>query len=203
MPNRLAQVDTYIAKAAPFAKPILEKIREAFHAASPDVEEAIKWGVPFFQYKGPLGMMSAFKQHVGWGFWKQRLMADPHGILNMEEREAMGGLKITDVKQLPSKKVMVEYVKEAIRLNEEGVKIARPPSKRAAEPVEVPADLAAALKKDKKARTVFDGFSPSQQREYIEWITEAKQEGTRQKRLAQTLEWVAEGKTRNWKYVRK
>jgi uncharacterized protein YdeI (YjbR/CyaY-like superfamily) len=201
MSTRSPAVDAYIAKAAPFAQPILERIREAFHSACPEAEEVIKWGVPHFDYKGPLGMMAAFKQHVGWGFWKMKLMKDPQGLLG-GEREAMGGLKVTDIKDLPPKRVMVEYIREAVRLNEAGIKAPRTPSKKAATPIEVPADLAAALKKDKKAKATFDAFPPSHKREYIEWITEAKQEATRQKRLATTMEWLAEGKPRNWKYMK-
>jgi uncharacterized protein YdeI (YjbR/CyaY-like superfamily) len=204
MPNRSPQVDAYIAKAAPFAQPILEKIRDAFHAAHPEIEEVMKWSFPHFQYKGIVGNMAAFKNHVSWGFWKAQLMSDPKGILNpMGDKTSMGGAKVVSEKDLPPKKVMVEYVREAIRLNEEGVKVERAPSTRSATPVEVPQDLAAALKKDKKAKAAFDAFSPSHQREYIAWITEAKQEATRQKRLATTLEWLAEGKSRNWKYERK
>ena len=199
MPNRIPAVDAYIAKAAPFAQPILEKIRDAFHAANPQIQEVIKWGVPHFDYKGPVGMMAAFKAHVSFGFWKSKLLKDPHKIIT---GDAMGGTKITSLKDMPSKKVIVEYVKEAIQLNEEGVKIERSPSKRAAAPIEVPEDLAAALKKDKKARSTFDSFPPSHKREYIEWITDAKQEATRKKRLATTLEWLAEGKPRNWKYMK-
>lgn len=204
MPKRSPQIDAYIAKAAPFAQPILEKIRDAFHAAHPEIEEVMKWSFPHFQYKGIVGSMAAFKNHVNWGFWKASLMSDPNGILNaVGDRTTMAAAKLTSEKDLPSKKVMVEYVREAIRLNEEGVKVERAPSTRSATPVEVPDDLAAALKKDKKAKAAFDAFSPSHKREYIEWITEAKQEATRQKRLATTLEWLAEGKSRNWKYERK
>ena len=204
MPARSPQVDAYIAKAAPYAQPILEKIREAFHAAHPEVTESMKWSVPHFEYKGVLGSMAAFKQHVNWGFWKAKLMADPKGILGGmgDERTSMGAVKLTSEKDLPPKKVMVEYVREAIRLNEEGVKVERAPSARSATPLEIPDDLAAALKKDKKAQAAFDAFPPSHKREYVEWITEAKQEATRQKRLATTLEWLAEGKPRNWKYMK-
>jgi uncharacterized protein YdeI (YjbR/CyaY-like superfamily) len=201
MPNRIPEVDAYIAKAAPFAQPILEKIRDAFHAANPDIQEVMKWSVPHFDYKGPVGMMAAFKQHVGWGFWKAKLMKDPHGILSAE-RTGMGGSRVSDLKELPPKKVIVEYVREAIRLNEEGVKLERT-SARSAKPLEVPDDLAAALKKDRKARATFENFPPGQKREYVDWITGAKQEATRQKRLAQAIEWMAEGKPRNWKYMKK
>lgn len=205
MSKRAPEVDAYIAKAAPFAQPILEKIREAFHAAGADVEEVMKWSFPHFQYKGLLGSMAAFKGHVTWGFWKAKLMSDPKGILHGmgQDSTSMGSAKLTDVKDLPPKKVMVEYVREAIRLNEEGVKAERAPSKRSATPLEVPDDLAAALKKEKKAKTTFDALPPSHKREYVEWITEAKQDATRQKRLAQAVEWMAEGKARNWKYAKK
>ena len=203
MKNTSPDVDRYIEKAAPFAQPILERLRKAFHAAHPDVTEAMKWGHPFFEYKGVLGNMAAFKQHVGWGFWKASLMADPHGILTPAgEHTAMGGAKLTDVKELPSHDVLVSYVREAIRLNDEGVKLARP--KKAPQPeVAVPEDLAAALKATPAARKTFQAFAPSHRREYIAWITEAKQPATRAKRLAQAVEWLAEGESRNWKYERK
>jgi uncharacterized protein YdeI (YjbR/CyaY-like superfamily) len=200
MPKRSPEVDAYIAKAAPFAQPILEKIREAFHAASPKIEETMKWSVPHFEYKGIVGSMAAFKQHVGWGFWKARLMKDPAGILN---GTGMGGARVENVKDLPPKKVLVEYVREAVQLNEEGKKVEGTRSmRRPAKPAEVPDDLAAALAKNKKARATFDQFSPSHRKEYIEWIAEAKQEATRSKRLAQAIEWMAEGKARHWKYMK-
>ena len=203
MSNRSPQVDAYIAKAAPFAQPILEKIREAFHAAHPEIEEVMKWSFPHFQYKGIVGNMAAFKQHVSWGFWKAKLMSDPKGILQRaDERTSMAAAKLSSAKELPSKKVMVEYIREAIRLNEEGVKVERAPSARSATPVVIPDDLEAALKKDKKAKATFDAFPPSHKREYVEWITGAKQEATRQRRLATTLEWLAAGKSRNWKYTK-
>ena len=191
MGKRIPEVDAYIKKSPPFAQPILEKIREAFHAASPEIEETMKWSAPFFDYKGVLANMAAFKNHVAWGFWKAKLMKDGGTIR---------GLRATDVKDLPSKKVMAELIKEAMRLNDEGVKVERAPSTRSAKPLKVPDDLGGALKKDKKAKAAFDGFSLSQKREYVEWLEEAKQDATRQKRLATAIEWIGEGKTRHWKY---
>lgn len=197
------EVDRYIANAAPFARPILERIRQVFHAAHPDVTESMKWSVPHFEYKGMLGSMAAFKEYVRWGFWKAKLMTDPEGILeDIGEQTSMGGSKIYTVKDLPSEKVMKEYVLQAIRLNEEGVKIARPARKAPAEVV-VPDDLMLALKKTPAALKVFNAFPPSHKREYAEWISEAKQQATREKRLATALEWIAEGKPRNWKYMKK
>jgi uncharacterized protein YdeI (YjbR/CyaY-like superfamily) len=197
------EVTRYIENAAPFARPILEKIRNAFHKGCPDVEETMKWGAPFFDHKGVLGNMAAFKQHVGWGFWKAKLMEDPEGILTVGEGgSAMGGVKVTDVSQLPPDKVLVAYVREAVRLNEEGIR-QEPRTKRAPAEIEVPDDLQRALKKEPRAAATFKAFSPSNKREYIEWIADAKQDATRQKRLAQAVEWMAEGKTRNWKYQKK
>lgn len=203
MKNASPEVDRYIEKAAAFAQPILRRIRKAFHAAHPEVTEAMKWGHPFFEYKGVLGNMAAFKQHVGWGFWKASLMADPRGILKPPgEHTAMGGARLASVDDLPPDDVLVTYVREAIRLNDENVKPVRP--KKAPRPeAEMPDDLAAALAASPAARETFDGFPPSHRREYIDWITEAKQPATRARRVAQTVEWVAEGKSRNWKYERK
>jgi uncharacterized protein YdeI (YjbR/CyaY-like superfamily) len=202
MKNASAAVDQYIEKAAPFAQPVLKRIRAAFHKAAPDIVETMKWSTPFFEHKGVVGNMAAFKNHVSWGFWKAKLMNDPHGILNpMGETGTMGGLKVTTVAELPAEKIMLEYIREAIRLNEEDVRIVR--AKKAPQgEAEVPDDLAAALKKSPKARKTFDGFPPSHRREYVAWITEAKQPSTREKRLAQTIEWLTEGKPRNWKYMR-
>jgi uncharacterized protein YdeI (YjbR/CyaY-like superfamily) len=193
MKNTSAEVDRYIEKAAPFARPILERIRAAFHKAHPGVTETMKWSVPHFEYKGVLGNMAAFKEHVAWGFWKGSLMNETLG-----ERR----LKVHSLEELPKERDMVAYVREAVRLNEEGVKVERAPRVERGE-AEVPSDLAAALKKSAAAKKTFDTFPPSHRREYIEWITEAKQDATRQKRLAQTIEWLAEGKSRNWKYERK
>ena len=201
MKNTLPEVDRYIEKAAPFAQPILKRIRRAYHRAHPEVTEVIKWGVPFFEYKGVLGNMAAFKNHVGWGFWKGTLMKDPQGVIPAE-RLAMGGAKVTDISQLPSEDVLVEYVRQAIRLNEEGVKPERKPAK--AKPViDVPPEFLAALKKQAGAKKAFDAMPPSHRREYLEWITDAKQEATRAKRMATAVEWISEGKSRNWKYARK
>jgi uncharacterized protein YdeI (YjbR/CyaY-like superfamily) len=202
MKNTSPEVDRYIADAAPFARPILERIRAAFHKAHPEVTETMKWSFPHFEYKGLLGSMAAFKEHVSWGFWKGQLLNDPLGIIPPAGETSMGGLKIRDVKDLPKEKDMVAYAREAVRLNEEGVKVARPKREARGE-AEVPAELAAALKKAPAAKKHFEAFPPSHRREYIEWITEAKQEATRQKRVAQTIEWLTEGKSRNWKYERK
>lgn len=200
MGKKIPEVDRYIAKAAPFAQPILEKIRAAFHKASPDIEEAMKWSVPFFDYHGVLGSMAAFKEHVGWGFWKAQLMDDPERIF--AERNAMGGAKVKKVSDLPSEKVLVQYVRAAMKLNEEGAKLPQR-MKRTDTNVDVPPELTAALKKNAKAKATFDKFPPGQKREYCAWIAEAKQNATREKRLAQAIEWMAEGKPRNWKYMKK
>jgi len=195
MGKRDPRVDAYIAKSAPFAKPILEHIRETVHAAWPEIEETIKWSMPFFDYKGPVCQMAAFKAHCALGFWKGSL------ILGKTEKqdEAMGQMgKITSISDLPSKREIARLVKAGAALNEAGVVVKRKPA--AKKSLEIPDDLAAALKKNAKARATFEAFSASHRREYIEWIVEAKREETRSRRLAQAIEWLAEGKARNWKY---
>jgi len=190
-------VDAYIAKSADFARPILKRLRALMHKACPTVEETMKWGVPHFEYKGVIAGMAAFKQHAAFGFWKRRLMKDPAGFFSQGE-SGMGGRKIRSLDELPSDTVLLGYIREAVALNEQGVRVPR--STRKKPPVKAPPYLAAALKKNAKARKSFENFSPSQQREYVEWLTDAKQEATRERRLGTAIEWMAEGKTRNWKY---
>lgn len=197
MGTRDKRVDAYIAKSADFARPILSHIRELVHEGCPDVTEEIKWSMPVFTYKGIVCNMAAFKEHCSFGFWKARL------ILGEHEKNAMGNFgRLTSVKDLPPRKEMLAYIKEAKRLNDEGVKVDKPkPSKQKKELV-VPAYFVSALKKNKKAQAAFDAFPYSHKKEYIEWISEAKTEETRNRRMETALEWIAEGKSRNWKYER-
>ena len=199
MGTRDPRVDAYIAKSADFAQPILTHLRDVVHAACPDVQETMKWSMPFFDYHGVMCNMAAFKAHATFGFWKGALIAGLAPNSNAGG-ESMGNLgRLTSVKDLPSRKVLTGYVKEAMRLNDDGVAVKKP--KSAAKPdAKVPPDLAAALKKNRKAAATFDAFTAGQRREYVDWIVEAKREETRAKRVTQAVEWLAEGKKRNWKY---
>ncbi len=190
------RIDAYIAKSADFARPILKHLREVVHKGCPDVEETIKWSMPHFDYAGaPLAGMAAFQAHCAFGFWKGSLIVPG-------SKEAMGQFgRLTKLSDLPSDRILLGYVKKAARLNEEGVKAPRT-VKRPKKEIPMPADLAAALKKNARARATFDDFSPSRRREYLEWIVEAKTEETRRKRLDTAVEWMADGKPRNWKYMR-
>jgi len=198
MGTRDPRIDAYIAKSADFAKPILTHIRETVHAACPEVEESMKWSMPAFSYHGPLMNMAAFKAHATVGFWKGALVV---GRSAGDDERAMGHLgRITAVKELPPKKELTALIKKAAKLNEEGVKVEKKKSPRPELPV--PPELSAALAKNKKARANFESFPPSHQRDYNEWIGEAKREETRAARVKQAVEWIAEGKSRNWKYER-
>jgi uncharacterized protein YdeI (YjbR/CyaY-like superfamily) len=197
MGTRDARIDAYIGKSPEFAKPILTHLREVVHAACPDVEEALKWSSPFFMYKGMLCQMAAFKEHCAFGFWKGSLVV---GEVDETAAGSAGHFgRITSVSDLPSKRVLSGFVKKAMTLNDTGMKASTPP-KKAKPALAVPAYLAAALRKNPKASAAFENFSPSQRREYIEWLVDAKSEDTRQRRLEQALEWIGEGKSRNWKY---
>jgi len=196
--KRDPRVDAYIEKSADFAKPILTHLRETVHFAVPDVEEAMKWSFPHFLHKGMLCSMASFKEHCAFGFWKGSLVLDGN-----QKRDAMGHLgRITSLRDLPSKKELTGYIKKAAALNDQGVKVARKPTGAVSKPVRVPTDLASALKKNKQAKSAFDAFSPSHKREYIEWITDAKRDDTRARRLMAAIEQIAKGQSRNWKYDR-
>lgn len=195
------RVDEYIARAAPFARPILKHLRKVVHAGCPEVQETIKWSFPHFEHRGILAGMAAFKEHCSFGFWKRSLIFPQS---QDEERDGMGHFgRITSLADLPAEKTLLGYVRKAAQLNETGTKEPKTlaPKKDSAS-LQVPPDLAAGLKKNAKARKTFAGFSYSNRKDYIEWLTEAKRTETRAKRLATTLEWLAEGKTRNWKYER-
>ena len=199
MPVTNPRVDAYIERSAEFARPILMHIRKLVHRACPDVEEKIKWGMPHFDHKGPLCHMAAFKQHCAFGFWKQPLLEQD---AFPAEKTAMGGFgRVENRKDLPSDKVLLGLIRQAMELNEKGIKL---PQKKPAERAElvVPEILAKALAKNKNAKAAFDNFSYSHRKEYIEWINEAKTDPTREKRTATAIEWLSEGKSRNWKYER-
>jgi uncharacterized protein YdeI (YjbR/CyaY-like superfamily) len=196
MPTIDPRVDEYIANAAEFAQPILRHLRAVIHAACPDVKETIKWSMPNFEYHGILCNFAAFKQHCAFGFWKAELLLASE---DDKGREAMGQFgRIASVGDLPPKKVLTAYIRKAMKLNEDGVKVAKP--KAPARELVVPDYFIAALEANPAAYEAFNDFSPSARRDYCDWLTEAKTEATRDKRMAQAIEWIAEGKKRHWKY---
>lgn len=202
MPTKDPRVDAYIAGAAEFARPVLRHLRRLVHASCPAVEETIKWQFPTFMHQGMLCGMAAFKQHCTFGFWKHALIIDQDPANKAKAEEAMGQLgRITSLADLPADRVLMGYVRQAVQLNEQGVKLPRATKPRAKKPLIVPPDLTAALRRNPRARRTFEDFSPSHKREYIEWITEAKREETRTKRLETTIAWLEQGKPRNWKYM--
>ena len=201
MARKDPRVDAYIAKAAPFARPILKHVRKLVHRACPDAVETLKWSAPFYEHHGLLVGMAAFKQHCAVIFWRaSRLPA----IQAAKGRDARGHFgRITALKDLPSDATLVTLVRQAALLNESGSKVKRVvPSKPKPAP-RVPADLRAALAKHRRAKATFDAFAPSHRREYVEWIAGAKRPETRARRLATAIEWLAAGKTQNWRYERR
>jgi uncharacterized protein YdeI (YjbR/CyaY-like superfamily) len=200
--GRIVAVDAYINKAAEFAQPVLEYLREVVHVGAPGVVEEMKWSRPFFVYQGViLGNMSAFKAHCSFGLWGPEVGA----VLEKEGAAQDNGMgtfgKVTSVKDLPSRAKLVSYVSVAARAIADGERTkawSRP--KVAKGESEVPGALAAALKKNKGAAKKFEAMTPGYRREYCQWIAEAKRDETREKRAATAVEWIAEGKSRNWKY---
>ena len=208
--------DAYIESAAPFAVPILRKLRSVMRKACPGVQETMKWSAPHFEHEGILAGMAAFKEHVNFGFWKGKEMSDPQGLLAGVGKTGIGTMRLEKLSDLPPERILIQYVHEAVRLNEgarndtrgrakkgakKGAKKAAKKS-RAKKEIEAPPELLAALKKSKKALATFEGFSYSNRKEYVEWITEAKRDATREERIRTAVEWMAQGKPRNWKYMK-
>ena len=194
--SRDPRIDAYIARQADFARPILEHIRRVLHEAGPELVETIKWGMPHFTYKGRLfAGMAAFKAHATFSLARASSVLCETG----REREAMGQFgRLTSVDDLPPEEELKEIVRRAASAAADGPK---PRPEKAPRPeLETPEDLAAALARSPAAKASFDGFPPSCRREYVEWVIEAKRPETRAKRIAQAVEWMAEGKRRNWKY---
>lgn len=205
MATKDKRIDAYITKAQPFAQPILKHLRKLVHQACPEVEETIKWSFASFDYKGPFCSMASFKQHAVFGFWKSKLLKDPKGYLGERFNQggaAMGNLgRITTLKDLPPDRIILDFIKQAKKLNDDEKKLPTKPKKAKKELV-IPDYFLAAVKKNKKALVTFKEFSYSNKKEYVEWVTEAKTEETRNRRLETAIDWMAQGKIRNWKYVR-
>jgi uncharacterized protein YdeI (YjbR/CyaY-like superfamily) len=205
-PTPNPKIDAYIAKAAPFAQPILAHLRALVHKACPYVEEGVKWGRPFFVHGGTiLCNISAFKAHCSFGFWGAEIgkVLVQDGVVREGGMGSLG--KIASLKDLPPDKKLLGYIRQAAALIDSGlgdnrVVVAWRVVKAPKPPVEVPAEFTAALRRDRKAAATYAAFSPSCQREYAQWIAEAKRPETRDRRIAQAVEWIAEGKQRNWKY---
>jgi len=196
---KAANPDAYIAAAPEFARPLLTHFRALVHRAVPGAKESMKWSHVFFESGGMLCAMSAFKEHCSFGFWHHgmRAVREENGLPQKEGAGDFGPVRTRA--DLPSDAMLIRLIRAAAALNAAGVPSRAAP--RPKPPLAVPADLAKALKTHKAAARTFEGFTPSQQREYADWITEAKREETRAQRLATALEWLAEGKKRNWKYA--
>jgi uncharacterized protein YdeI (YjbR/CyaY-like superfamily) len=202
MARKDPRIDKYIAGSAEFAQPILTHLRKLVHTGCPEVEETLKWGMPSFLYKGILCGVAAFKEHCKFGFWKHDLLFGNDPIAQKRAAEAMGSFgRITKRADLPSDAELLRLIKEAARLNDAGVKRVTKPRPKGNKELIVPDYLVTALKKNKKAQATFDGFSYSHKKEYVEWLTEAKREETRDRRLATTIEWLTKGKARHWQYA--
>ncbi len=199
MGTRDNRVDAYIAHSAEFAQPILTHLRALVHAACPGAIETIKWGFPHFEFKGVLCSMAAFKAHCAFGFWHADMRANAGAQTGGDAAMGQFG-RITKLADLPKDAALKALIRQAAKLNESGVKSPRAASPRPKTPLAVPEDLALALRANRVAQANFDAMSPSHRREYIEWLLGAKRDETRSKRLATAIEWIGEGKSKEWKY---
>lgn len=195
------KVDAYIAKSPDYARPILVHIRELVHRAAPELTEMIKWGFPFFDYKGPVCQIAAFKRHCAFGFWKERMLQDPKAYLKIDGEVSSAGSfgSILSISDLPPEEVIIDFIHQAIAINEKGIKVEKKPTAPKPE-IAMSPEFESALNNSLAAKDQYEKFSPSSKREYLEWFADAKTDATRTKRIEQALEWIVEGKTRNWKY---
>lgn len=200
-PPKDPRIDAYIEKSAAFAQPILKHLRALVHRACPTATETMKWSFPHFMFEEKiLCSMAAFKAHAAFGFWHQGMEKELGAYAKADE--AMGLLgRITSVADLPADAALIKHIARAAALHASGAPARPRPAARPRPEAKIPADLATALRKNKSAAATFEKFPPSHRREYITWIVEAKREETREKRLATTVEWLAAGKSRNWKYA--
>lgn len=196
MPKTDPRVDAYIARAGEFARPILTRIRKLIHATCPDVMETIKWSSPFYEHRGILAATPAFKKHCALIFWKSKLLFKD---LPARDNPTKKLRRLASIDELPDDRTLAGYLGRAVALNEAGIKASAGAKKRK-RTLMVPDDFLAALRKSRKALAAFERFSPSCQREYIEWIVGAKREETRVKRIRTAIAWIAQGKSRHWKY---
>ncbi len=199
------RIDAYIKRAAPFAQPILKHLRALIHRTCPDVQETMKWSFPHFDYKGQvMCSMAAFKQHAVFGFWKEELLRGQVKLFanTPAGKTAMGSLgRITSLQDLPKDNLLQQAIRAAMKLNDAGIKVPRAkPIKKTT--LRTPSFLLTALKQHPRAYATWQQLRYSHKKEYIEWITQAKTDTTRDKRLATTIEWLINGKSRNWKYER-
>jgi uncharacterized protein YdeI (YjbR/CyaY-like superfamily) len=199
--KRDKRVDAYISGRPEFAKPILNHLRELVHAGCPGVEETMKWSRPHFLHHGLLCGMSAFKHHCAFGFWMGEKVVGA-ACAPGTEKNGMGHFgRITSLADLPGDKQMLAFIRKAVELNESGAKRSVAPRPAGKRELTIPDYVTAALTRNKRASATFNAFSYSHKKEYMEWITEAKREETRQKRIETMLNWLAEGKSRNWQYA--
>jgi uncharacterized protein YdeI (YjbR/CyaY-like superfamily) len=197
------RVDAYIARSAPFAKPILTHFRRVVHAGCPQVEETLKWSSPHFMYKGMLCGMAAFKKHCAFGFWKEALLRGRVKGMAAPDEPGMGQFGcITAVSDLPAERTLLRLVKAAVELNDRGIRSPARSKPKGDRKLDVPVDLTITLRKNRKALRTFEAFSYTNRKDYVEWIAEAKRAETRRRRLKTAVAWMAEGKARNWKYMK-
>jgi uncharacterized protein YdeI (YjbR/CyaY-like superfamily) len=200
---RNSAVDAYIAKSPDFARPVLRHVRTLMHRGHRGIEETIKWGVPVFEREGIVAMMAAFKRHVAFGFWHEKSIAarlgkDADRVFSKGAKLGMGGRRYLSRAELPPDAAILRAIRAAVAFNESGERLVRVRKRKP--PPKAPPYLAAALKKDAKARATWARLTPGRQREYVEWLVDAKRAETRERRLAQALAWLAAGKALRWKY---
>lgn len=188
-------ITAYIEKATPEFKEVMIALRSVLNNPNFDIKEDWKWGAPNFNNEGMICWLAHFRNHVGMNFFKGTLIKDKYNLFtHYREEKGNRQLKFSDINQIIPEQIEY-YIEEAIKLNQENIKVVKKEIDTS-----LPLDLETELNNNPKAKMFFESLAPSYKRDYIEWIEEAKREATRTKRLATTMEWLSEGKKKNWKY---
>lgn len=198
--SKNSDIDNYIAGKAPFAQEILTHLRQIIHNAAPDITETIKWRQPCFEHNGLVCSVAAFKKHVTFSFFKGKLLNDSNNIFPTSDNNELTSLKFSVLADIPQDDILTAFIQQAIALNADSNCKRKSTQRKDKDTLVMPNDLAAALASTPAAQSTFNNFSYSKQKDYIEWLTSAKRETTRVTRLATTVQWLSEGKARNWKY---
>jgi hypothetical protein len=187
------QINQYMAELPEWQRRMLVRLRQLIHEAAPEVEEAWRWDKPHFDNAGIMVGLCAFKEHVAVWFHKGALLKDTKKLFEATartEEKGMRAYKLHEGDKI-NEAAFLDLVKQAVAVNDKGTKLREAkPTKKA---LVVPEDLEQVLRKDPTAWANWEAFPVGHRRAYVEWVTDARQEETRKRRIAQSLEKIREG----------
>jgi hypothetical protein len=191
------RINLYIAELPDWQRKHLVRVRQLIHSTEERIEEAWRGNAPHFDHQGSLIGMHAFKSCVSIWFHKGASLKDGHGLFKLTEKDAEREVRKYKIHEGESinEKAFLDLLKQALKVNaaQAGGAETKPTSRA----LVVPSDMEQVLRKDEQAWAQWEGLAASHKREYVEWITDAKQDETRKRRLAKALEMIRDGQAKN------